>query len=221
MKKFLGIDCQEVGFGDLELLIAEPIGPRILSLSYQNSGNIFAELPDTVLAHPTMGEYRFYGGHRLWVAPEEPAITYEPDNRAVGFEWAGNGVNVIGEIEPGSGLRKSIRIQTTNYLNVIQVDHLVRNEGSSSRKIAPWAITQLKLGGTAVLPAAGGGRTEPASAQPLVGSVAVYRFERKPPQGWKRARVYPHAAKKRRGFESGGEQPAAMDRLFYRPIPFC
>jgi hypothetical protein len=152
MKKFLGIDCQEVGFGDLELLIAEPIGPRILSLSYQNSGNIFAELPDTALAHPTMGEYKFYGGHRLWVAPEEPAITYEPDNRAVEFEWAGNGVNVIGEIEPGSGLRKSIRIQTTNYLNVIQVDHLVRNEGSSSRKIAPWAITQLKLGGTAVLP---------------------------------------------------------------------
>lgn len=152
MKKFLGIDCQEIGFGDLELRIAEPIGPRILSLNYQDSGNIFAELPDAALAHPTKGEYKFYGGHRLWVAPEEPAITYEPDDHAVEFEWAGNGVTVVGGVEPGSGLRKSIRIQSTILQNVIKVDHCIRNEGSTSRKIAPWAITQLKLGGIAVLP---------------------------------------------------------------------
>ncbi len=39
MKKYLGIDCQEVGFGELGLLIAlEPSAPESFDYSYQNSG---------------------------------------------------------------------------------------------------------------------------------------------------------------------------------------
>ncbi len=152
MKSILNIDCQEVGFGDFVLQVAQSIGPRILSLTYQDSGNIFAELPGLALTHPNEGEYKFYGGHRLWAAPEEPAITYMPDNHAVRIEAAVDGVDVIGEIEPGTDLRKQILIRATAYPNILRVDHSIRNEGHSTRKIAPWAITQLKIGGTAVLP---------------------------------------------------------------------
>ncbi len=152
MGKFLGIDCEEVKLGDFELRLACPIGPRIVSLSFRGSGNIFAELPEDYLDYLNRGRFKFYGGHRLWVAPEEPAITYKPDDHPVMIEKKADGIELIQVEGAANGLNKSIQIQSTAYKDVIVVDHVIWNNGVSKQKIAPWAITQLKLGGTAVFP---------------------------------------------------------------------
>ncbi len=152
MKKFLGIDCEEVKLGDFELLAARSIGPRIVSLSYKGSGNIFAELPGEYLDDLNGGRFNFYGGHRLWVAPEEPAITYMPDDHPVQVEASADGIELIQVEGAANGLNKSVRIRSTAYNDVIVIDHIIRNNGTSRQKIAPWAITQLKLGGTAAFP---------------------------------------------------------------------
>lgn len=151
-RKFLGVDCVEAKFGDIELWLANSIGPRIISLAYKKYGNIFAELPDEVLECPRGGKFRFYGGHRLWVAPEVPSVTYMPDDHPITINWQSDGIEMIQAPDSNGGLLKTIYIRQTDYANIIIIDHLVKNKGDTERKIAPWAITQMKVGGTAILP---------------------------------------------------------------------
>ena len=52
-----------------------------MSLRRDNGPELFAQLgEDVVIDHPGSGIYRFHGGHRLWAAPEVPAITYASDD---------------------------------------------------------------------------------------------------------------------------------------------
>ncbi len=152
MRNFLGVECEEARLGDFELLLARSVGPRILSLEFRGSGNIFAELPNEYLDYLDRGRFNFYGGHRLWVAPEEPAVTYLPDDHPVRIVKEADGIELIQAEGAPNGLGKSIRIQATTYADVITVDHTIKNEGAATQKLAPWAITQLKLGGTAAFP---------------------------------------------------------------------
>jgi hypothetical protein len=149
---FTGIECIEAGFGEINLLVSRSVGPRILSFSYRDSGNIFAELPGLSVEHPEKGKYFFYGGHRLWVAPEIPSITYIPDSRPIAINAEPQAIELADKEANEAGIRKSIRIQGTEYPNILIVDHKLQNEGNDTLNIAPWAITQFKLGGKAILP---------------------------------------------------------------------
>jgi hypothetical protein len=135
-KKFLGVDCLEAVFGNLTMLFTLSVGPRIISLRCGGSQNLFAELPDVTLDYLNGEKFHLYGGHRLWVAPEDPALTYIPDDRPVKAITQPGLVELIQEV----------------HKNAVIVDHLVRNEGDTERKIAPWAITQMKSGGSGILP---------------------------------------------------------------------
>jgi hypothetical protein len=86
------------------------------------------------------------------VAPEIPEITYIPDNQPIIVNQQPNEVNLIQEKADESGLRKSIQLIKTDFDNILIVNHVIYNEGKSERKLAPWAITQFILGGTAILP---------------------------------------------------------------------
>jgi hypothetical protein len=80
--------------------------------------------------------------------PEEPAVTYEPDDRPCAVATVGDGVRV--EAPPdGAGLVKALRIGPAGDGWI--VDHELRNVSEEPLTVAPWAITQLLPGGTAVL----------------------------------------------------------------------
>ncbi|HKY47390.1 MAG TPA: hypothetical protein VJQ79_05325, partial [Acidimicrobiia bacterium] len=67
--------------GPYSIAAATAFGPRLASLRYRQGPELFAQLSDEVLInHPDSGTYRFRGGHRLWAAPEVPAITYASDD---------------------------------------------------------------------------------------------------------------------------------------------
>jgi len=55
-------------------------------------------------------------------------------------------------VERKNGLRKSMGVQECGHKDAVIVDHLIRNEGETEKKIAPWAISQMKSGGTGILP---------------------------------------------------------------------
>ena len=148
----MGQDCVEIGNGPVKLLVSKSIGPRILSLSYKGSSNLFAELPDDYLEFPGNGNFNFFGGHRLWLAPENPSITYAPDNQPISIRETEGQIELIQETIPSNGIRKSIRIEFSDFDNVLIIDHCIENTGSRAFKCAPWAITQFKLGGEAILP---------------------------------------------------------------------
>ena len=127
-------------------------GPRIVRLIPVWTGeNLFAELPNATTKTPR-GEYHFYGGHRLWRAPENSNRTYLPDDTGVTIKEVQNGIKLAGAEEPGTGLRKAITIQMSSSQPFIIVKHKIENLGSSIVRLAPWAITMLRPNGIALLP---------------------------------------------------------------------
>ena len=147
---FQGHDCVRLENGDVAVVVTVSTGPRIFGMLVEGE-NLFAVLPDSTLDTPNGETFRFLGGHRLWVAPEVPSITYRADDRACTVTEVEDGVGV--EAPPdGAQQAKSITVRRAPQGWII--DHVVRNTSRNAISIAPWAITQLRTGGEAVLPIA-------------------------------------------------------------------
>lgn len=149
---FMGYECVSLENKTIKLLISRSIGPRILSLSLDGGKNLLAELPDFVSEYPGAGTFHFYGGHRLWHAPENLNRTYLPDDSPVEIAPVENGYLTTQGIEAKTGLQKSIEVCLENNLPQVVVTHRLTNHGLWDVTCAPWAITQLKTGGVAILP---------------------------------------------------------------------
>jgi hypothetical protein len=126
-------------------------GPRIVRLIPKKLGeNLLAETPEYELPSP-YGPYHLWGGHRLWHAPETSARTYVPDNDGLQVSEVKDGVNLIYD-EPHTHIRKELRLILHRDAPEVELRHRLTNTGLWSVELAPWAITQLRLGGTAVFP---------------------------------------------------------------------
>ena len=152
-REFLGLDSVEIRVGRIDLIVSKSVGPRILSLSINGGNNIFAELPNLFLEYPGEENFCFYGGHLLWCGPEDPFIPYKPDSQPIHIRKTNQSIELIQKIDPISGVQKTIKIRPTNYDTILTIDHYIQNvKGKHSFQCAPWAITQLKLGGEAIIP---------------------------------------------------------------------
>lgn len=76
-------------------------------------------------------------------------MTYAPDDHACEVIEAEASVRVAGPVDL-AGLEKLISVSLDGERLV--VDHRLTNAGEEAREIAPWAITQLRMGGVAELP---------------------------------------------------------------------
>jgi hypothetical protein len=127
-------------------------GPRIVRLSLAGSNeNLLAETPDVSWQTP-FGLYHLYGGHRLWHAPEKVGLTSQPDDNGlqVGeFAW---GVRLTGAPQVAGGLSKTLEVRLQKGRPAVSLLHCLTNQGDEPIELAPWAITQLPLGGQAILP---------------------------------------------------------------------
>jgi hypothetical protein len=111
-------------------------------------------LPDDTVECPGVGQFSFRGGHRLWYAPEDPRRTYLPDDDPLTVEEIEDGLRVTQPVEASTGIQKSVTVTLPGSDARVVVDHTLHNRGRSAVELAPWAITQLKPGGVAVLPQA-------------------------------------------------------------------
>jgi hypothetical protein len=127
-------------------------GPRIVRLSLAGSDdNLLAEVADITIQTP-YGEFCLFGGHRLWHAPEVFPRSYLPDNDAPEITDLPNGVRLTQIMEPASGIRKSIELRLEPDRPAVTVTHRLENQGAWPVELAPWALTQMRLGGLAVFP---------------------------------------------------------------------
>ncbi len=149
--QFSGHECCVLENESLRLLVTRSIGPRILSLGFLDGENILANLPEAVTTSPRLGTFHFYGGHRLWHAPEDLDRTYVPDDSPVDIVPLDQGVAVTQNTETQTGLQKSIDIQFRDAIQVV-ITHRLTNHNLWDVTCAPWAITQCKPGGIAILP---------------------------------------------------------------------
>ena len=129
-------------------------GPRIVRLIPKALGeNLLAETPEYVLPSP-YGPFRLWGGHRLWHAPETAARTYIPDGDGLRVTGVQDSARLTCD-EPHTGIRKELTVTLHPNEAHIQLEHRLTNTGLWPVELAVWAITQFRLGGTAVLPTPG------------------------------------------------------------------
>lgn len=127
-------------------------GPRLVRLFCAGSDeNLLADVFDFTVPTP-WGDYAFLGGHRLWYAPEEMPRTYLPDLDALTVEAFPGGVRLVHPAPPETGIAKTIEARLSPDRPALTLLHTLRNDGPAEVELAPWALTQLPLGGTAVLP---------------------------------------------------------------------
>lgn len=148
--------------GPYEVAAATRFGPRIIGLRRDDSPEILVELaPDVAIANEQVGTYRFRGGHRLWVSPEVPEVSHVPDGHQCLVTTDTDRLSVIGSSD-SAGFAKELELHWDGTR--LMVDHILRWTGEEPTQAAPWAITQLPLGGTAILPTSRTGRGSPHQA---------------------------------------------------------
>ena len=136
-------------------------GPRLVSLRREEGPELFAQLSnDVAIDLPDSEPYRFHGGHRLWAAPEVPAITYALDDHTCVVSAGEDELSITAPAD-GAGLVKQLTVSLDG--NRLVVDHELSNVESAPASVAPWAITQFRLGGVALLPT--GPRNAPDAVQ--------------------------------------------------------
>lgn len=123
------------------------LGPRIIGLYAKGvEGNLFAVTPDQHWPTPH-GEYYLHGGHRLWTAPEDPFYTVPKESVLIHRE--SNKVILRSHVD-ASELEKEISFELEK--DCLALKHKLTWHGSEPIELAPWAITQVRLGGMAILP---------------------------------------------------------------------
>jgi hypothetical protein len=138
---------------------------RITSLTPNGKPNLLAELKDAPAFTTPYGDFHLRGGHRLWHAPEAMPRSYLPDDGQMRITNLPDGVILENNTEPGTGIRKQMKIQLSNDKPSAQITHTLFNDGLWPVELAAWAITMLRLGGAVILPMPVG-NSDPAGLLP-------------------------------------------------------
>ncbi|HMV29093.1 MAG TPA: hypothetical protein PKE23_06875 [Anaerolineales bacterium] len=125
---------------------------RISGITPHGKTNLLADLSHQPPVPTPYGDFYFRGGHRLWHAPEAMPRTYVPDTGEIKITNIPNGVVLETETEPGANIRKRIEIKLAVDTPSLTLTHTLFNDGLWTLELAPWAITQFRLGGIAILP---------------------------------------------------------------------
>ena len=125
---------------------------RITGLTPAGKPNMLADLSDLPPIPTLYGDFHFRGGHRLWHAPEAMPRTYIPDTAELTITDIPEGVLLESQTEPGTGIRKRMEIRLAVDKPSVILTHTLINDGMWAVELAPWAITQFRLGGMVILP---------------------------------------------------------------------
>ena len=149
---FLGWDhCVHLSNGRLELMVTTDVGPRIIHLGLTGEENEFATWPE--MLGPTGGDdWRIYGGHRLWHAPEDPVRTYWPDNVPVQVAAHDDFVRFIQPLEGNTGIVKEMDIALHPAETRVRITHRLINRNLWDVTLAPWALSVMAPGGGGIIP---------------------------------------------------------------------
>jgi hypothetical protein len=149
--QYAGHEAIRINAGAVDLVVTTSVGPRILGLLTRDGRNAFVELPELTLPCPGSEPVHLYGGHRHWAAPEDPRVTYRPDDDPVGVEELDDGVRLTTRADAVSETSRETVLRVTGPER-LTLEHGVTNHGNAAQRLAAWAITMLQPGGRAWLP---------------------------------------------------------------------
>jgi hypothetical protein len=149
--QFAGHEAIQIDAGAVRLMATTSVGPRVLGLLTDDGRNHLAVLPEMTLDCPGSGPIHLRGGSRLWAAPEDPRVTYRPDDDPVGVEEIVDGVKLSTRPDAVAGTSREIDIRVTGPER-LTFDYRVFNRSDRPQRLAAWAITMMAPLGRAWLP---------------------------------------------------------------------
>ena len=137
----------------VELIVTTDVGPRIIKYALLGGENILGEHP-TATVETALGAFKPYGGHRLWIAPENMPNSYAPDNSPVEFMFdeLGNSAMFIQPLEPVTRTQKQIRVKLDAVSSRVEITHQITNLSNAPVTMSAWALTIMRGGGECVIP---------------------------------------------------------------------
>lgn len=144
-------NCYRLSNGLVDLIVTTDVGPRVIRFGFVGIGNEFKEYED-MLGRTGGNDWRIYGGHRLWHAPEARPRTYHPDNSPVALEQGRDVVRLIQPAEPTTGIGKEIDIRLSPTEARVELTHRLRAQTPWEEDLAVWALSVMAPGGKAIVP---------------------------------------------------------------------
>jgi len=142
-------NCYRVSNGEIELIVTGDVGPRVIRFGFVGGQNLFKEFPEQ-LGRSGEEKFQLRGGDRVWKAPEDPVATWAPDNVPVAIQVTPTGLVAREPIEPLTNLQKEIEVSMDPSGTGVTVSHRITNHSLFTLEFAPWALTMMAQGGTAV-----------------------------------------------------------------------
>jgi hypothetical protein len=143
-------NCVRLSNGTIELIATTDVGPRIIHFGFCHGQNLFA-VYDEMVGLTGGSEWRSYGGHRLWHAPEVYPRSYAPDNAPISYQWDGTNLS-LARTEPENGLDVELVLTLDPLVAQVTVSHKIVNRGPWAIELAPWSISAMAPGGRAIFP---------------------------------------------------------------------
>lgn len=143
-------NCIRLSDGKTEIVATTDVGPRIIRYARVGGPNVFKEYAGQM--GKTGGkDWRIYGGHRLWHAPEAKPRTYALDNSPVEAKWRDGVLKLVQPVEKTTGIQKEIEISFATG-GEIWLTHRLTNCNHWDVEFAPWCLTVMAPGGRAIFP---------------------------------------------------------------------
>ncbi|MCC6687084.1 MAG: hypothetical protein IT205_08855 [Fimbriimonadaceae bacterium] len=154
---FEGWRCAVLRSGEMSAYVTLDVGPRVIGLEFEDSGNLFYVKPET-RGRTDLTGYNGYGGHRVWTSPELTSRTYEPENSPVDT-WIGQAQDENPSLTTSYGFRPLLgpsMLEKTLFVSPFaggfELAHQVHNVAPAVQEVAPWAITVMRPGGECLIP---------------------------------------------------------------------
>lgn len=151
---YLGLpNCYRLSNDTVEVIVTSDVGPRILSYKFRGAENILGEVPKATMT-TELGDFKPWGGHRLWVAPEAKPRSYAPDNSPLTVAFEGEReIRLTAPVEAATGIEKEMHLALdAGEGSGLRITHRITNRNLWAIDAALWGLTIMRGGGTAIFP---------------------------------------------------------------------
>lgn len=146
-------NCVRLTNGEIEIVVSTDFGPRILACNFVGGENVLG-IHGEAKVETALGEFKPYGGHRLWIAPENMPNSYAPDNAPIEyfFDERTNSIRLTQPIETITRTQKEFTVTLDEQGSGVTINHKITNRGDKEIEIAAWALTIMRGGGEVLIP---------------------------------------------------------------------
>jgi hypothetical protein len=147
------LNCIRLTNGEAQVVVTTDYGPRVIGYSLVGGENILGFHPDAQV-ETALGVWKPYGGHRLWIAPENMPASYAPDNEPVEYvlDEQQNFIRLIQPFDPTTKTQKEITVTLRPAGSGVSLNHKITNLGTETIELSAWALTIMRGGGEVFVP---------------------------------------------------------------------